>query len=159
MALKLNDVVTFSGIAGLHKVVKADTKNVIIESLEANPKRQLVKGNIMVSKLSDISVYTDKEEGESFVTILQSISEQYGKTLPVNKKSTNDELMAFLETVLPNYDKERVYASNVKKMVQWYEILMEHDVLLEVEKEEAEAETIEEAGVNEAEESAEKTEE
>ena len=159
MALKLNDVVTFSGIAGLHKVVKADTKNVIIESLEANPKRQLVKGNIMVSKLSDISVYTDKEEGESFVTILQSISEQYGKTLPVNKKSANHELMAFLETVLPNYDKERVYASNVKKMVQWYEILMEHDVLLEVEKEEAEAETIEEAGVNEAEESAEKTEE
>ncbi|MBX7243389.1 MAG: DUF5606 domain-containing protein [Bacteroidia bacterium] len=133
MALKLNDVVTFSGIPGLHKVVKADTKNVLIESLEANPKRQLVKGSIMVSKLSDISIYTDTEEGESLVKIFQAISEKYGKTLPVQKKSSNPELMEFLESVLPNYDKERVYASNVKKIVQWYEILMENEVLLEVE--------------------------
>ena len=133
MALKLNDVVTFSGIPGLHKVVKADTKNVLIESLEANPKRQLVKGSIMVSKLSDISIYTDTEEGESLVKIFQAISEKYGKTLPVQKKSSNPELMDFLESVLPNYDKERVYASNVKKIVQWYEILMENEVLLEVE--------------------------
>ena len=131
--MKLNDVVTFSGIPGLHKVVKADTKNVLIESLEANPKRQLVKGSIMVSKLSDISIYTDTEEGESLVKIFQAISEKYGKTLPVQKKSSNPELMEFLESVLPNYDKERVYASNVKKIVQWYEILMENEVLLEVE--------------------------
>ncbi len=144
MALKLNDVVTFSGIPGLHKVVKADSKNVLIESLEANPKRQLVKGSIMVSKLSDISIYTDSEEGESLVKIFNAISEKYGKTLPVHKKSSNPELLDFLESVLPNYDKERVYASNVKKMVQWYEILMENEVLLEVEdttETEADAET------------------
>lgn len=134
MSLKLSDVVTFSGIPGLHIVVKADTRNVLIESLEASPKRQLVKGNIMVSKLSDISVFTDSEEGEMLVNIMKAISEKYGEQLPVHKKSTNQELMDFLASVLPNYDKEKVYPSNVKKIVQWYEILIQHGVLLEVEE-------------------------
>jgi len=144
--MKLNDVVTLSGFPGLYKVVKADTKAVIIEALDATKKRQRVSANMMVSKLSDISIYTENDESEGLLTVLKNIQEKYAATLPVNKKSSNDELMNFLGEVLPQYDKAKVYPSNVKKLIQWYGILLENEVIFEVEKaEEKEANTEAEA--------------
>lgn len=141
--MKLNDVVTLSGFPGLYKVVKADTKAVIIEALDASKKRQRVNANMMVSKLSDISIYTENDESEGLLTVLKNIKEKYSDTLPVNKKSSNDDLMNFLGEVLPQFDKAKVYASNVKKLVQWYAILLENEVEFEVEKEEQKEEATE----------------
>lgn len=138
MALKLSEVVSITGVPGLHKIVKADSKNVIIESLDETKKRQLVRGNMMVSKLSDISMYVENDESENLTKILQNIQAKYDKTLPVNPKSANGELMDFLESVLPNYDKIKVYPSNVKKLVQWYSVLILNEVSFEDEVEEEE---------------------
>lgn len=148
--MKLNDVVTLSGFPGLYKVVKADTRAVIIEALDASKKRQRVSANLMVSKLSDISIYTENDESEGLVTVLKNIKEKYGDATPVNKKSSNEELMNFLGEVLPQYDKEKVYASNVKKLVQWYAILIENAVEFEVEKEATAEETAETETTTEA---------
>lgn len=148
--MKLNDVVTLSGFPGLYKVVKADTRAVIIEALDASKKRQRVSANLMVSKLSDISIYTENDESEGLVTVLKNTKEKYGDTTPVNKKSSNEELMNFLGEVLPQYDKEKVYASNVKKLVQWYAILIENGVEFEVEKEETAEEAAETETTTEA---------
>lgn len=148
--MKLNDVVTLSGFPGLYKVVKADTRAVIIEALDASKKRQRVSANLMVSKLSDISIYTENDESEGLVTVLKNTKEKYGDATPVNKKSSNEELMNFLGEVLPQYDKEKVYASNVKKLVQWYAILIENGVEFEVEKEETAEEAAETETTTEA---------
>jgi hypothetical protein len=147
--MKLNDVVTLSGFPGLYKVVKADTKAVIIEALDSSKKRQRVSASMMVSKLSDISIYTENDESEGLLTVLKSIKEKYSDTLPVNKKSSNDELMNFLGEVLPLYDKTKVYPSNVKKLVQWYGILLENEVEFEVEKEKEKEENSEAAAETE----------
>jgi hydrogenase maturation factor HypF (carbamoyltransferase family) len=135
MALKLSEIVSISGVPGLHKIVKSDSKNVIIECLDETKKRQLVRGNMMVSKLSDISMYVEGDESQDLNTILQNIKAKYNNELPVNPKSTNAELMSFLEAVLPNYSREKVYASNVKKLVQWYNILAMNEVSFEKEEE------------------------
>lgn len=135
MGISIKDVVALTGAPGLHQVVKADDRAVVIESIDDKKKRQLVKGNMMVSKLMDISIYTE-EESEPLVNILKTIKEKYGAQLPVSKKSSKDELMDFLEAVLPTFDRERVYPSNIKKLVSWYEVILAHDIDLEVETEE-----------------------
>ncbi|RMG24935.1 MAG: hypothetical protein D6730_11660 [Bacteroidetes bacterium] len=152
MSIEIKDVVALTGSPGLYRIVKADDKAIVVESLAEKPKRQLVKGNMLVSKIADISIYTD-DESEALPMVFQRIREKYGQELPVTKKSSRDELMNFLGEVLPNYDRERVYPSNVKKLLSWYKILTDFEVDLSMpEKEaddegaEAHAETAEDAG-------------
>lgn len=134
MSISIKDIVALTGTPGLHRIIKADDRSVIVESLDERQKRQMIKGNMMVSKLIDVSIYT-QEESESLLTIFDNIREKYGQDLPVNKKSSKNELMAFLVEVLPDYDQEKVYPSNVKKIVNWYEILSDLDVDWTVEEE------------------------
>lgn len=133
MAIKLSEIVSLTGISGLHKIIKADSKNVIIESLDETKKRQMVRANMMVSKLTEISMYTENDGNEELVNIFKTIQEKYGNALPVNKKSSHDALMTFLGEILPNYEKGKVYPSNVKKLVQWYEMLAANEVSFEKE--------------------------
>ncbi|RMG73521.1 MAG: hypothetical protein D6722_03655 [Bacteroidetes bacterium] len=147
MSVSIKDVVAITGAPGLHKVVKTDDQAIIVESLDAKARRQRVKGSMMVSKIMDISIYT-QADSEPLVHVLQAIQEKYGAQLPVSKKSSNDELMEFLSSVLPDFDAERVYPSNVKKLVGWYQILVDQEVDLTLE--EAEEESASEGKAEEA---------
>ncbi|MEL6591453.1 MAG: DUF5606 domain-containing protein, partial [Bacteroidota bacterium] len=142
MSIEIKDVVSLTGVPGLHRVVKADDRAIIVESMDARKRRQMVRGNMMASKLTDVSIYT-KDESEPLVTVIQAIVEKYGDDLPVSKKSSKEDLMDFLYSVLPDMDEERVYPSNVKKLLGWYKVLREFEVDLtwspEGEEEEAEA--------------------
>jgi len=135
--MKFKDIVAVTGSPGLYQVIKADDRAIVVESLDEKKKRQLIKGNMVVSKLSDVSIYT-KDDSEPLVNILKSIQEKYGADLPVTKKSSKEELMGFLGEVLPDYDGERVYPSNVKKLISWYDILKAYDIAFEIEEEESE---------------------
>lgn len=139
MNILLKDIVAVTGAPGLYQVVKTDDKALVVESLDGKRKRQMIRGNMMVSKLTDVSIYT-KEDSEPLLTILKNIQAKYGSELPVTKKSSNDQLMEFLESVLPDLDSERVYPSNVKKLVSWYKILVENNVEFKMDEEEPEAE-------------------
>jgi hypothetical protein len=135
MSTPIKDVVAITGAPGLYRVVKADDKAIVVESMDAQKKRQLVRGNMMVSKLMDVSIYTDTES-EPLVHVLQAIKEKYGTELPIAKKASNEDLMAFLYTVLPTFDETKVYPSNVKKLIAWYKIIVDQDVDLTTESEE-----------------------
>ena len=158
MEVAFNEVIALTGSPGLFKVLKTDEKAIIVESLDARRRRQRVSGNMMASKLMDISVYTSEDDSEPLVNIFQAIEKKFGKELPVTKKSSKDELMGFLGEVLPDYDAERVYPSNVKKMITWYHLLTELGIAFEVpEEEEDEKDEKEESEPAEAEASAEET--
>jgi len=135
MSISIKDVVAITGSPGLYQIVKADDKAIIVESIDEQKKRQLIKGNMMVSKLIDVSIYTN-DESEPLVNVLKLIQEKFGESLPVHKKSNKSELMSFLGEVLPEYDAERVYPSNVKKMVAWYSIIREYNIDLDIAEEE-----------------------
>ncbi|MEL7533883.1 MAG: DUF5606 domain-containing protein [Bacteroidota bacterium] len=140
MSIEIKDIVSLTGIPGLHRIVKADDRAIIVESMDERKRRQMVRGNMMASKLTDVSIYT-KDESEPLVNILKTISEKYGDELPVTKKSKNDDLMDFLYSVLPDMDEERVYPSNVKKLLGWYKVIRAFEVDLTWEPEgEAEGE-------------------
>lgn len=149
MELEFKDVVALTGTPGLHRIVKSDDKAIVVESMDERKRRQLIKGSMMVSKLSDISIYTDSDS-ESLVAILKAISEKFADGLPVTKKSSNAELMGFLGELLPDFDKERVYPSNVKKLISWYKIMSSYEIAFELPAEEGEAEAEAEEVVAEA---------
>jgi hypothetical protein len=118
----LKDIITVAGMPGLYRILKPTTQGVLVESLSADKKRLVMNQNKPVSKLEDISIYTETDT-VPLADILRKAEELFGKTLPVNPKSDDASLREWMEKVLPEYDKERVYPSNIKKLVAWYEIL------------------------------------
>ncbi len=121
--MELNDVVSVAGIGGLHRIVGRRATGLILETLDAQAKRFPSNLSQKISILEDISIYTI--DGEVRLReVLLSIHEKdlAGASIP-SKKDSENVIRAFVEEVLPNYDKERVYISDLKKLVQWYGIL------------------------------------
>lgn len=132
--MKLSGIISIAGKPGLSKIISQSKNGIIVESL-IDSKRFPVQGNQRVSSLDDISIYTYEEDvllGEVFEKIY---TKESGKEA-ISHKSDTKEIKAYIKEVLPNYDEERVYNSDLKKIVQWYNLLLSKDLLI-IEKEEA----------------------
>lgn len=120
--MELKDVVSVTGMPGLHKVIGQNKTGLILESL-TDQKKWATNARQRVSVLADISMFT--EEGEVRLSeVLLSLKkiEDSGAALPTSK-ADNDEVRAFMSKVLPNYDREKVYVSDMKKLFTWYNML------------------------------------
>lgn len=138
--MNLTGIIAISGKPGLYKVIAQGKNNIIVESLIDN-KRFPAYATDKISALEDISIYTyedDRPLGEVFSAIL---TKQNGEAAPSHKESLKT-LKSFMEEILPDYDQERVYDSDIKKLFQWYNLLHSAKVFeaLEVKKEEKMAE-------------------
>jgi hypothetical protein len=120
----LKEILAVSGKSGLYRLVSKGKNLLIIESL-AEKKRIPAYTRDKVISLGDISIYTDEDETpirEVFTAIMEK--EGGGKvSLDLTKAGTND-LRAYLESVLPDFDRDRVYPSDIKKMLKWYDLLI-----------------------------------
>nr|WP_287936102.1 DUF5606 domain-containing protein [Algoriphagus sp.] len=122
--MNFKDIATVAGKPGLYKILKPTRSGVILESLDEK-KAKLVAGMSMrVSILSDISIYTMTEEGaEPLESLMKKIEAEYKGDTGVDASSSDAELRAFLKSVLPEFDQERVYVSDIKKLNAWYQII------------------------------------
>jgi hypothetical protein len=123
MSLELKDIVSIGGRPGLHKIIGRRQNGLIVETLHEPVKRFPTNLSQKISILEDISIYTlegDERLGDVFKRIEEE--EGNGMTLPA-KKASPAELKSFMETVLPNYDADQVYNSDIKKVIQWYGLL------------------------------------
>ncbi len=120
--MTIDKIVAISGKPGLFEIISQTKGGIIVRSLVDN-KRFPVNAVQNVSVLNDIAIYTYEEE-VPLREVFKSISEKEGGKETINHKESNDTLLTFMGEVLPNFDDERVYASNVKKVVQWYNILV-----------------------------------
>jgi hypothetical protein len=137
--MKLKDVVMISGMPGLYKVLGHRKNGLIVESLVEENKKFSTSPTQKVSILSEIAIFT--EEGEARLNqVLHNIKEKEKDNLILpDKKSDNKQLAEFMAAVLPDYDKEKVYMSDVKKLTTWYTILkdkLDFETLLKEEDEE-----------------------
>lgn len=141
----LKDVAHISGKSGLYKILKPTRNGVIVETLDAKRERTVVGGNSRVSVLKDISMYTQENQEASLALgdIFQTIKAKHGGQLDLNTKTMSDnDLRDFMAEVVPNYDKERVYTSDIKKLINWYNILNGYmPEIFEVEAKDAEETT------------------
>ena len=138
--MNIKGILSISGKPGLYKLVAQSKNGIIVESLTEN-KRFPVSSSSNVSSMEDIAIYTYEEE-VPLQEVFQKIydKEEGGKTL--GHKESTDQIVGFFADVLPNYDTERVYISDMKKVLQWYNLL--HDSGLLEAEEAVEKETPEE---------------
>ena len=126
----LKTILAISGKPGLYKLVSRGNRNLIVESLDANHKRQPAFGANRIISLADIAMYTEEEE-VPLRQVLTNIKEQEKGAVVSSldyKTASKDELFDFMAKVLPSFDRDRVHASDVKKLIQWYNILIENGV-------------------------------
>ncbi len=123
--MELKDIASIAGKSGLFKVLKPTRTGVILESLDEEKKKSIVGANARVSLLKEISIYTTSAESSLMLeTVFDSIYKKHKAEIPVTPKSDSAELESFLETIVPDYDTERVYLSDIKKLVSWYSTLV-----------------------------------
>lgn len=121
-------VLTISGKPGLFRLVSSGRNMFVVEAIDATHKRQPVYNSDKVVMLDDIAIYTDTEE-VPLRKVFETIYEKEQAVLPFDlKMATPEELVAYFETVMPDYDRERVYLTHIKKMYSWYNILVANGV-------------------------------
>ncbi|RYM32314.1 hypothetical protein ERX46_13595 [Brumimicrobium glaciale] len=133
--MDLSGVISISGKPGLFKVVAQSKNNIIVESLIDN-KRIPAYSTDRISALEDISIYTYEEDVPLKEVYIKLAKKEDCKAGPSHKESLNT-LTSYLEEILPDYDQDRVYPSDIKKLFQWYNILQKAGLIsLEEEKKE-----------------------
>ena len=133
--LEYKDIATIAGKGGLFKVINPTRTGVILESLDERKKKMIVNGHTKVSILAEISIYTTDSEGVVPLSeVLKKIHSEFDGDTGRSTSSDPSELKSFLKFILPTYDAERVYVSDIKKMVSWYSILSKQVPELLVEK-------------------------
>lgn len=136
--MELTEIASISGKGGLFKVLKPGKSGVLLESMDATKTRIVASATQRLSLLSEISIYTTTKEGTApLEEVLKKINQEYKNDLGVDANSDGNELKTFLKSVLPTFDEDRVYVSDIKKLVKWYGILLEQapEVFSEQKKE------------------------
>ena len=133
MPYELQELAAISGMSGLYRLVRAARHGVLVESLDEKATRTLAPARNKVSLLSEISIYTqDPEETVPLTEVFERIYQKHGVNSPVTAKSSEIELTDFLTGVIPDYDRDRVYLSDIKKLANWYGIVSKHRPYQEV---------------------------
>lgn len=125
--MDLSKVLSITGKGGLFLLVSKGKNCFIVESLE-DGKRFPAFSHDGVANLENISIFTEDED-VTLQSVFQSIYKKENGGLCGIKLSDNNAIKAYFAEVLPNYDRERVYVSNIKKVLTWYNILIEHKLV------------------------------
>lgn len=128
MAIDLKDIITISGHSGLFKSIKPTRHGLVLEELDDQKKRSVKQHkDHEIATLADISIYTTgKEETLPLSTILWRLHAEFAVLVRTDLYDTPDKLCTLMERIVPNYDPKRVYASNIRKIIHWYNLLVKH---------------------------------
>jgi hypothetical protein len=139
--MKLKDYLAISGEHGLFKFIAQGRNAIIVEHLETG-KRSTAHGSAKVSTLEDISIFTETEDLPLSKVFDKIFEKENGGAAP-DSKSDNNILKDYFAAVLPEYDKERVYPSDIRKVIMWYNTLHELKLLVKDDPEESGDKTVE----------------
>ena len=125
----LRTILSVSGKPGLYKLISQGKNMLILETLDATKKRVPAYGHEKVISLGDIAMYTDAEE-IALSEVLESVkTKENAQVASIDyKKASAEELHAYMAEVLPTYDHDRVHTSDIKKLIQWYNILVNNGI-------------------------------
>lgn len=137
--IDLTGIIAISGQAGLFKVIAQSKNGIIVEAL-ADKKRTTISSTSKVSSLEDISMFTTGDD-KPVSEIMKSIFDKEKGGVAVDAKSDDKTITTYFASILPEYDKDRVYVSNMRKLFSWYNILQTTGNLKERSEEKAEDST------------------
>lgn len=122
--MKFSEIVSITGIAGLKRVVGQRQDGLIVSDLDGNNKKFIPSRKHLFSPLESISIYT-YDDSAPLIEVLLKMKD----TTPVDANSDAETLRGYLESVLPEFDKDRVHITDIKKLIKWYHILQEYDLI------------------------------
>ena len=123
----LETILSIAGKPGLYKLVSRGNRNLIVESIDDKHQRMPAFGTDRVISLADIAMYTDEEEVPLADVLTSLQTKENGALCSLDpKKASRTELFDYFAEVLPNFDRDRVYPTDVKKLLQWYNILIKN---------------------------------
>lgn len=135
--MEYRQVVAITGMPGLYQLVSAQNNGAIVKNLESKDVRFVSARKHQLTPIDSIEIYTFSDNirlEEVFVKIRDGFDD---KALDANQKNDKNHFATLFSEVLPDYDRDRVYASDIKKVFRWYELLKNND-LLHFETEESE---------------------
>lgn len=123
----LNEILTISGKPSLYKLLTRGRGALIVENIDETKKRFPIQGTDKVVSLGDISIFTDDKE-MPLREVFQAIEDKLGKKeIEFDwRKASNPELIKFFAGIVPDFDRDRVYPSHIKKIAGWYDLLVKY---------------------------------
>ena len=121
--MKLQDILTISGEPGLYQYIASSRNGIIAESLLTGARKNFSGTHARVSSLAEISIFTEDED----VTLSQVLTDLYAHTKgeqTISHKASEKELRALFEVVIPGYDRERFHLSDMRKVAQWFNLMV-----------------------------------
>jgi len=132
----LKTILSISGKPGLYKLISRGKNMLIVESV-ADKKRFPAYGSEKIISLGDIAIYTQEDEVPLRQVLIAIRDKENGAAIEMDtKKASTDQLRDYMKEVLPEYDEERVYVSDIKKLLTWYNLLINNGITEFEEKEE-----------------------
>lgn len=125
----LETILAIAGKPGLFRLVNRGNRSLIVETLDAQKKRMPVFGTDKIISLADIAMYTDEEEVPLRRVLKNIYDMEGGKATSIDyRKASREELAEFMAKALPNYDRDHVYPNDMKKLILWYNLLIENGI-------------------------------
>ncbi len=125
----LKTILSISGKPGLYKLISQGKNMLIVESISEDKKRFPAYGNEKVISLADIAMYTNDAEVPLKEVLTSVLKKENGEVASIDaKKSSGDQLRAYFGEVLPDFDRDRVYVTDIKKLINWYNILIANGI-------------------------------
>jgi len=141
--MDISKIISISGKSGLSKIISQSRNGLIVESI-VDGKRSAVHGTERVSSLEDISIFTLDEDILLTEVFKMMLDASKGKQV-LSHKSSPEDLKNYLKEILPNYDEEKVYVSDIKKLVQWFNLLIDKNIIKLEKKQKKSTEPIKES--------------
>ncbi|MCH5179330.1 MAG: DUF5606 domain-containing protein [Prevotellaceae bacterium] len=120
------NILAISGKPGLYLMVARGTNTLIVETVDEQKKRFNVSVRDRITSLNDVSMYVDDGDDVNLMNVFEAMKQKEdGKAVQIDlKKASKAELADYVGEVLPNYDRDRVYPNDMRKLIQWYNILV-----------------------------------
>lgn len=125
--MELKDILSITGQPGLYKYIAQSKTGMIVESIE-NQKRMNAYASQKISSLEDIAIFTNEKEMPLAEVLKKMYEKETGKAA-IDHKAENKDLEKYFAELIPDYDRDRVYASHIKKIVSWYNLLVQYKIM------------------------------
>ena len=134
------NILAISGKPGLYLMLARGSSTIIVETLDEQKKRFNVSARDRITSLNDVSIYTDDGQDVKLMAVFESMKEhEQGKPVDMDiKNATKEQLADYVAEVLPNFDRDRVYPNDMRKLISWYNILVANNLTDFAEPEEEE---------------------
>lgn len=132
----VKNFVAVGGIGGVQKLIAVRQNGLIIENLDTKVRKFVPVRSHEFSPFETVSVYTDNNDTVQLAVVLTNMRDQFAENPPPSEKADSATLRAYFAAVLPDFDRDRVHVSDIKKAIKWFTFLQSRDLLLDKVEEE-----------------------